>query len=515
MKKALLSVLIGAAAFSASANQYTLVFDGDNDINGLVRQTNPKMSEWELVKEFSFKENGIDFSIKSTTETEGGFALVNIGYPKSGLVCYASLAKATWLNPQITLTVPGGNITAVKLVMSGDAMSSLDVSFNGYVPEAMSEGAAWSYTWDANAEVDEPTTTAEGDVETMLIAFTNSWYQRYIHYIEVTYTEDLGGKQESGLSFNEQTFDMIVGKDNAMPVLSNPNNLPITWSSSDESVATVNEKGEIIPTDGGKKYGKTYIMASTVGNDKFAAGNTRYELFVIPTAKNAKELFESAPNNYDRVYVDFPATVYFGTMSYAYIEDAERNAACFRNTKNDGSTSQNVITIYKVGDVIPAGWIAKNDYKSETSTWEGLPPAVEEQVAVNYQYVDKVTKEDVNKIVILREVTFTSRTASGNNKVWGTTPNGESYEFQDTFDKDSVGPGTYNVLCAVKYAKTSTTTYFWLAPIEYQDPSAVMEIEENAVNARYFNLQGVEVANPENGVFVKVLNGKATKVVLK
>ena len=33
--------------------------------------------------------------------------------------------------------------------------------------------------------------------------------------------------------------------------------------------------------------------------------------------------------------------------------------------------------------------------------------------------------------------------------------------------------------------------------------------------ATYYNLQGMKVANPENGVFVKVLNGKATKVIVR
>ena len=43
-------------------------------------------------------------------------------------------------------------------------------------------------------------------------------------------------------------------------------------------------------------------------------------------------------------------------------------------------------------------------------------------------------------------------------------------------------------------------------------------VEEVAVEegeALYFNLQGVQVANPENGLYVKVVNGKATKVYVK
>ena len=47
------------------------------------------------------------------------------------------------------------------------------------------------------------------------------------------------------------------------------------------------------------------------------------------------------------------------------------------------------------------------------------------------------------------------------------------------------------------------------------DTSAVAEVEVAEGEAVYFNLQGQKVANPENGIYVKVVNGKATKVVVK
>lgn len=43
--------------------------------------------------------------------------------------------------------------------------------------------------------------------------------------------------------------------------------------------------------------------------------------------------------------------------------------------------------------------------------------------------------------------------------------------------------------------------------------TAVESIESNDGVAVYYNLQGQRVANPENGIFVKVVNGKAVKVV--
>ncbi|MBQ2046166.1 MAG: hypothetical protein II260_03160, partial [Muribaculaceae bacterium] len=40
-----------------------------------------------------------------------------------------------------------------------------------------------------------------------------------------------------------------------------------------------------------------------------------------------------------------------------------------------------------------------------------------------------------------------------------------------------------------------------------------IEINENG-SVVYYNLQGVKVANPENGVFIRVQGGKASKVAM-
>ena len=41
-----------------------------------------------------------------------------------------------------------------------------------------------------------------------------------------------------------------------------------------------------------------------------------------------------------------------------------------------------------------------------------------------------------------------------------------------------------------------------------------IEEDSTSTEERYFNLQGTEVKNPANGIFIRVKNGKATKVAL-
>lgn len=84
---------------------------------------------------------------------------------------------------------------------------------------------------------------------------------------------------------------------------------------------------------------------------------------------------------------------------------------------------------------------------------------------------------------------------------------------------------TYSVAIPEEYQKAGTTYMIkantdkynqQIASILYVDASknAVEEIIVDGGEAVYFNLQGVQVANPDHGIYIKVAGGKATKVIL-
>ncbi|MDE5813310.1 MAG: hypothetical protein K2H72_03400, partial [Muribaculaceae bacterium] len=45
--------------------------------------------------------------------------------------------------------------------------------------------------------------------------------------------------------------------------------------------------------------------------------------------------------------------------------------------------------------------------------------------------------------------------------------------------------------------------------------NGVAAAEIAAGKARYFNLQGCEVTNPSNGVYIRIVNGKSEKITVK
>ncbi len=85
------------------------------------------------------------------------------------------------------------------------------------------------------------------------------------------------GKLPAGLSYSETSFTATVGADNAFPTLDNPNDLDITYSSSNEGVATIDEDGNVTLV----AAGTTTISATSEETDEYKAGSASYTLTVI------------------------------------------------------------------------------------------------------------------------------------------------------------------------------------------------------------------------------------------
>ena len=72
-----------------------------------------------------------------------------------------------------------------------------------------------------------------------------------------------------------------------------------------------------------------------------------------------------------------------------------------------------------------------------------------------------------------------------------------------------VGSGTVSL--AYEGNENNPTDYDFV--VVKNDPLGVEGVEAEEGEAEYFTLQGVKVANPEKGIYIKVVGGKAVKVV--
>lgn len=290
-----------------------------------------------------------------------------------------------------------------------------------------------------------------------------------ISKIVVEYSAPVAGDlKPSGLSLNSTSFITHQGTTFNEAVLTNPNNLTVTWTSSDEAIATVAADG-VVTT---KQTGTVTITASTAETSEFKAGEVSYTLTVAPTAFNIANLLEKCPAKDDKAYVNFSMYVTYVNGSNIYVKDILDNATLIYG--NYG---------YKMGDIIPAGWYATY------APFNGLPefkmsenPEAAETSSIVYPTVKTVTLDDVNKVVIIKGVSFAAATPvssapSAERNFTGVLLDNSELTFRANFkDVPSVEAGKYNVTCVVSRYNNDLQVF----PIAYEvysdtpEPSADM-----------------------------------------
>lgn len=239
-------------------------------------------------------------------------------------------------------------VTAVSFDTNGTFdKSTLTVSANGaQVGSAVSVAStATSYTFQLNELTDLSSITI------------NATKRFYIQSVKVNYAIE---KAACGLSFGDVTsLDIFAGETSNGPELVNPNKLPVTWTSSDQSVATVNASGVVTAI----KKGTTVITAKTTGNDTYAAGEVSYTLSVLSKEQKPAGLSFDNSNvtiEYDPTYkgqsVNNPNGL---TVTYS---SSNENVATV--------TSTGLVTVMGVGTAtITASTNGNDNFGSGTATY--------------------------------------------------------------------------------------------------------------------------------------------------
>ena len=109
-------------------------------------------------------------------------------------------------------------------------------------------------------------------------------------------------KAAADLSFAETSYEVNLGEEFTAPELTNPNQLEVTYASSNTDVATVNEtSGEVNIV----AAGQTTITATFSGNDEYEAGTASYTLTVVDP---------NAPGTANNPYTVEAAIAYINTL---------------------------------------------------------------------------------------------------------------------------------------------------------------------------------------------------------
>ena len=112
----------------------------------------------------------------------------------------------------------------------------------------------------------------------------------YLVYLDHT---DAPVLEDAGLAYDVETFTATIGEENEFPVLANPNELPVTYTSSNEDVATIDADGNITLV----AAGETTITATSEETSEFEAGEASYVL----TVEEKPEPIEPGTDKYELV----------------------------------------------------------------------------------------------------------------------------------------------------------------------------------------------------------------------
>lgn len=225
-----------------------------------------------------------------------------------------------------------------------------------------------------------------------------------------------------------------------------------------------------------------------------------------PTATEVNSIAEAiAAGNDASVKVNFPMTVAFVNKSNIFCQDAQGDFIQIYGTNT-----------YEANDIIPAGWEATyklyNSSTPELVPAAALPASTEKgQFAPKRVKGSEISVDMVNQVVILEDVTFAEATPAEKANFEGVA-DGVTLSMRNNYEVESVAAGTYSPTILVTVYNNAPSLYI----ISYTNSSvAVSEIEAAGTDAEYYDLNGVKVSAPETGLYIRVKDGKASKVIIR
>ncbi len=240
-------------------------------------------------------------------------------------------------------------------------------------------------------------------------------------------------KKDPELSFTTPSVEVDINGTYTGQTVNNPNNLTITYSSSNEDVATVDEATGSVTI---LASGSTTITASFAGNDEYLLGSAEYTISVTDPNKTTSIIDFAAmytANTKLTILEDFPATLTFdknGGTDPQYFQTSPSALRFYTNNKLTISVDPkyyltSVVFEYTQGSfketsasvgTLEAGVWTINDYASSVTFTNDTGAQVRiSKITVNYSVakvvssVVEVEGKEVNKLDL--KLNYTPSTA--------------------------------------------------------------------------------------------------------
>ena len=240
---------------------------------------------------------------------------------------------------------------------------------------------------------------------------------------------------DAGLAWSSSYYSATFGNDNSFPTLTNANGLDVTFTSSDESVATVDDSGN--PTL--VAAGTTYIKAYFEGSDIYAETTVTYTLKVSKGTPTLTWSESSYSADIEASSWDFPTlTTDPDGLTVTYASSSTSVATV--------NSSTGVPSLVATGSTtITATSTATDQYKSATASYTLTVTSSADTGAGTYTYSssgDTSSDDDISNTTFGRKITVTYSSS-------GATVEGYTSDFDVTVSSNQVtitNNGTENVV---------------------------------------------------------------------
>ena len=383
---------------SWTASSYEATIGADNVFPTL-------KNEYGVSITYSSSDTGV-----ATIDSDGNITLVAAG---STSIMASSSADDTYSSSSASY--------ALTVIKSGDGIawsaSSCTVTYGGSdntFPTLSNPGKQTITYSSSNENVatigsdGTVTLVAEGETTITASAEANDAYEAS----SASYTLTVEGVLKSaGLSWSASSITAtLASDDNSFPTLSNPNGLEVTYSSSDEAVATISSDGTVTLVGAGTAS----IIANSEATDVYASGSAYYTLKVVKnevtlewSASSCKAVLEE-----DNSFPTLTVTPAGADITVAY-SSANTNVAAI---SQDGS-----VKLVAAGSTTISATFSGNDiYKAASASYTLTVTSGSDDGAGTFTYSstgDSSSEDDISNTTFTRLITITY--ASGGASVTG------------------------------------------------------------------------------------------------
>ena len=253
---------------------------------------------------------------------------------------------------------------------------------------------------------------------------------------------------DAELAFSEATATVTLGDAFTAPTLSNPNGLTVTYSSSNDAIATVDpQTGEVRPVG----IGTVTITASSEPTDVYRAGSASYELTVESAVPTTSATFwsedwtgavaDQTPADVNSAYT-FENSGSSSTTTKIYEQAlASGESPELLIAKGNGSLTYDAINIAGHTGTLTLTYLANGDRIAVTSSTEGATVTKGETSGNTYTWTITVPTAITTLSLTLTNSNSSSNVRVDNILLTSEVPNLGAGSFTIT----SAGYGTYYI----------------------------------------------------------------------